>query len=244
MTTDAWLAFALGVAIPSILAIMGGILAVKSLGKGQRLWIWTFAFITFGVLGLVLGVVQQIRITTQQHDAEVAAAEKARQDSNQVSYFRGQLEVLTRILQVFAQNSDPKRLAELMKAVPVPRSSQANPAETLAGPNLAQLADSAKNLARRFRDLQQNFNNRDIGEREQHKSGVFPRDYYEAQKSDLQPIRLEAIALRLQILSRLPEQPVNRNVTMVLDDDMLSGPNPLDEVATYFDRLAQLLQLH
>jgi hypothetical protein len=53
-------------------------------------------------MGLVLGVVQQVRLTTQQHNAEVTAAAKAQQDSNEVKYTQGELDAIQRVLQVFA----------------------------------------------------------------------------------------------------------------------------------------------
>ena len=177
MTTDAWLAFALGVAIPSILAILGGVLAVRSLAtatKPER-WLWIWSFTALGALGLVFRVVQQIRITAQQHEVEVAAALKAKEDSNQVNYFKGMLDVQTRLLGVFAQNTDPKREAELLKAMAGSRSPAIQPtlaAQPPTGPNNAQLADSAKELARGFRELQKDLNWRDANERETHANGA------------------------------------------------------------------------
>ncbi len=113
-------------------------------------------------------------------------------------------------------------------------------------PNNAQLADSAKDIARRFRSLQDELNWHGKNEREAHANGVngpIPQGFYATQVQRIQPIRTEATALQRQILNRLPAQPENSTVNMVLRDGMISGFNPLYDVANYFDQLAQQLQL-
>jgi hypothetical protein len=119
------------------------------------------------------------------------------------------------------------------------------PAEP-SGPNNAQLADSAKDIARRFRSLQEDLNWHDKNERETHSNGAngpIPPGFYNSQIQRIQPIRTEAIALQHQILNRLPQQPDNSAVDTVLGSGMISGINPLYDVANYFDQLAQQLLL-
>jgi len=122
---------------------------------------------------------------------------------------------------------------------------QPQPAES-SGPNNAQLADSAKDIARRFRKLQEDLNWHDKNERETHANGAngpIPPGFYNSQVQRIQPTRTEAIALQRQILNRLPPQPDNSAVDIVLGDGMISGINPLYDVANYFDQLAQQLLL-
>jgi len=251
MTTDAILAVLLNVLLPAILAILGGVLAVRSLTNAKQIerWSWVFAFIFFGLAGVLLGVVQQIRLTTQQKLADSQVADERLRASNEVRYTQGELDAIKNLLQVFAQNTDPAKQAQLFRSLagsfkvqaPPPAAAPSTPTVTNS-----QLADSAKDIARRFRELQDYYSWHENNERQVHANGIngpIPQSYYSANISRLQPIRTEAMALRRVILDRLPPQPKNNDVEGVLDDDSLAGANPLYGVADYFEGLAHQLSL-
>jgi hypothetical protein len=128
---------------------------------------------------------------------------------------------------------------------PTVNNNYAAPEST--GPNDAQLAESARNIARRLREEQNRLDRQYAAEVEVHRNpinGPFPfATFINLQISEIQPIRKEAIALRRQILNRVPQQPENTDVTVVLDDNSLAGPHPLYGVADYFEGLAQTLEL-
>jgi hypothetical protein len=109
-------------------------------------------------------------------------------------------------------------------------------------PNNSQLAYSANDIARRLRSLQDSINFYFMMKRREN-GGAIPIDFYSAQWSRIEPIRTEAVALRGQILKRLPPQAENSTVNMVLVYDNTAGINPLYDVATYFEQLAQQLLL-
>ncbi len=114
------------------------------------------------------------------------------------------------------------------------------------GPNNVQLADSAKDIARRFRELQDYFNWHDNNERQAHANGQLgpiPRSFYQGEMIRLQPIRTEAMALRRVILDRVPPQPTDDDCKTVLDYNSLAGVHPLYGCADYFEHLAQSLML-
>lgn len=122
-----------------------------------------------------------------------------------------------------------------------------SPSDQEPVPNNAQLADSARDLARRFRDLQRLLNWNEASERDAHRNpatGPIPQSFYDHQVALLQPLSTQGVLSRRQILNRLPPQPADPTVDMVLNDVMFSGNNPLYVVADYFDQLAQLLVLH
>jgi hypothetical protein len=101
MTVDAFLSFALAIAIPFLLAGAGGFLATRTLPKHtkrQEFWCWIGVFSGLLIVGIVLGVIQQVRLATQQHEAEkTVAAEKLRNEGN-VKYTQGQLDSINKVL--------------------------------------------------------------------------------------------------------------------------------------------------
>jgi len=108
--------------------------------------------------------------------------------------------------------------------------------------NNSQLAHSANGIASRLRKLQDSINWYMTMKRREN-GGAIPVDFYKAQWSRIEPIRAEALELQKQILKRLPPQPENSMVSGVLVYDNPAGINPLYDVATYFDDLAQQLSL-
>jgi hypothetical protein len=110
------------------------------------------------------------------------------------------------------------------------------------GPNNAQLADRANDIAARFRDLQDSINWYFMMKRREN-GGAIPIDFYQAQWSRIRPISAEAVALERQIVPRLPQQPENSRVNSVLQYGDTAGINPLYDVASYFEDLARQLQL-
>jgi hypothetical protein len=101
MTIDGLLSLALAIVIPFLLAAAGGVLAVRTLGDAaekKEKWVWIGVFILLLVIGIVLGVIQQVRITDQQRTADVdAAAERLRNEGN-VKYTQGQLDSINKVL--------------------------------------------------------------------------------------------------------------------------------------------------
>jgi len=248
MTTDGLLAILLNVLLPAITAILGGVLAVRSLGKLKPVekWLWVSGFVFCGLLGVVIGVVQQIRFSTQQRIAEAEAANSRLQASNEVKYTQGELDAIKGLLQVFAQNTDPAKQALLVRSLagsiklPAP---QPTPPATTPGPTNAQIKNNALDLARRLREFQQREDAHWVTERQVHKDNqtAIPQTFFTGQLIRFAPLRLEAQQMRTALLNRLPPQPDNSTVRMALDEDALAGPEPLFEVANYFEILASQL---
>ena len=111
VTPDALLAIALNVAIPSTLAVAGGILAVNEFGVDRlaqrRRWI--VFFVGVWVLAIVLAFVQQVRTTTQQTIAAQKAAANELRNSNDNKYIQGQLDTIRQVMTAFLQQGGPEK---------------------------------------------------------------------------------------------------------------------------------------
>ncbi len=100
MTVDALLAILLNVAIPSALALAGGILAANALSeeKGvQRAW-WSALFIGLALMAIVLAFIQQVRFTTQQQKSDYISQQRDSELKGENKYTQGQLDTLTKVL--------------------------------------------------------------------------------------------------------------------------------------------------
>ena len=107
MTADAILAIVLNVAIPSILAILGGILAVRSLPVGAvkyERWLWVSAFLGLALIAIVLSFVQQVRTTTQQREADEKSARTVNDLRSDGKYTQGQLDSINKVLTAIVAN--------------------------------------------------------------------------------------------------------------------------------------------
>jgi hypothetical protein len=124
MTTDALLVILLNVAIPSVLAILGGILAARSL-PAERIryerWLWTSGFLGLALLAVVLAVIQQVRLTTYRVETDRKANEtegRLRADSK---FTQGQLDTMTKVLTTLASTTtkpqDGNMTAAMLKAL-------------------------------------------------------------------------------------------------------------------------------
>jgi hypothetical protein len=243
MTTDALLAIFLNVLLPGITAVLGGILAVRSLGNAKPVerWSWVSVFVGIGLAGIVFGVVQQIRLTTQQKIAESDAAKDRLQASNEVKYTQGELDAIKAVLQVFAQNTDPSKQAQLFRSfaqsfkLPTPQPAPSAPVVTNA-----QLKASALDLARRLRELQQILDTQNATEDRTYRNNPaeIPPSFRDQQLSLFAPLRVEAQQMKTVLLNRLPPQRVDNYANSVLDYNALTGPDPLSQVANYLERLA------
>ena len=114
MTTDALLAILLNVAIPSALALAGGILAAKALPDPKRTEraLWASLFIGLALMAIVLAFIQQVRLTNQQQKADAVAAQRDGELRGENKYTQGQLDTLTKVLvsasSSFSSSSDYK----------------------------------------------------------------------------------------------------------------------------------------
>jgi zinc transporter ZupT len=98
MNVDALLAILLNVAIPSLLAVAGGALAIRALTDSKR-WerpIWISVFIGLAAGAVVLAFVQQVRLTAQQKQSDDKSAANELRMSNDNKYMQGNSIRLTR----------------------------------------------------------------------------------------------------------------------------------------------------
>lgn len=120
MTTDALLALLLNIIIPSLLAVAGGVLAIRTFrdAKSAERWAWIGVFLFLFVIAVVLGFIQQIRQTSQQEEVdEKTAAAELRNEGN-VKYMQGQLDSINKVLTtVVSQGGDSGLAKTLLKAL-------------------------------------------------------------------------------------------------------------------------------
>ena len=155
---------------------------------------------------------------------------RIQQDEADIAALRSQVEEVTR-----KTNSKSEAAAS-----PKPRASEPS------GPSDTQLADSARELARQLRHVQSSIDFHQKNEFEEHANGhngPVPANFYTFLQQQVEPYRAQGKLLRRQILDRLPAQPENSTVDMVLNEGSIAGANPLNAVADYFDELAQMLIL-
>jgi len=114
MTPDALLAILLNVCIPCLLAVCGGVLAVRALpvSKARERFVWIAVFVGIAVLGIVLAFFQQVRITMQQQMEDRRTAARELQTQSASTYTQGQLDSINKILSVFVANSSGSPLGD------------------------------------------------------------------------------------------------------------------------------------
>jgi hypothetical protein len=122
VTLDAALNMFLAVIVPGAMAVMGGILAAKSLQtepgkKNWAMWGWSFGFMFFFVSSVILAFVQQVRITSKETAAEEKTHQSELRSTGEIKYMEGQIDTMNRALGTLAANSDPKQNALLFKAL-------------------------------------------------------------------------------------------------------------------------------
>jgi hypothetical protein len=247
MTWDGLLAIGLNVVLPFFMAVAGGILAALSLGEGKRRqqWAWITLFVFLALAAIVLAFVQQVRLSTQQAASDRINAEIQAKANGETKYTQGELDAIQKVLVQLAKNSDPKNAVALFNALAAIRLQSPSSAPTATSVPFSltngQMAKLAQNSALRFRELQEQLDIDFQSDRLKNHSSFVSPDFMERELQKIQPARIDARGLRELILKRLPQQPQNSTVSLVLDENSISGARPLNEVAEYFDELARLL---
>lgn len=120
MTTDALLALLLNIVIPTLLAVAGGILAIRTFkdAKSTERWAWIGVFLFLFLVAVILGFIQQVRQTSEQKEAdEKANAAELRNEGN-IKYMQGQLDSINKVLTtVVSQGGDSGLGKALLKAL-------------------------------------------------------------------------------------------------------------------------------
>lgn len=120
MTLDALLAILLNVAIPSLMAVAGGILAIRTYrdAKGPERWAWVSVFVFLFIVAVVLGFVQQVRLTSQQKDSDEKTAAAELRSSGEIKFMQGQLDSINKVLTaVVSRPGDAGLAKDLLKAL-------------------------------------------------------------------------------------------------------------------------------
>lgn len=81
MTTDGLISIVLAVAIPRLMALIGGALATRTLPsengcRNPETYFWVGFFVLLFLVSIVLAFYQQVRNTSQQQAADKMAADK------------------------------------------------------------------------------------------------------------------------------------------------------------------------
>ena len=156
MNVDSLLAFLLTIAIPFLLAAAGGALATRTLPtetkKGELIG-WISAFAGLLVVGVILGVWQQVRITSQQKiDHDLAEADRLRSEGNN-KYTQGQLDSINKTLASVINSSGSQGLTgDLLKGLL--QASRGRQEEQITD---AQLCKRTKELAQKIRTFENEF---------------------------------------------------------------------------------------
>src|ERR1700733_65364 len=155
MTTSAILSIVISVGIPFVLAVLGGILAVRSLPvenfRYERWW-WIGTFVGLCLLGIILAVIQQVKLTGDQQLADNKASASESQLRSDMRYTQGQLDTMTKVLSAvaFKSNETGSNKDLLQELVAVGRgAANRTPAAPVTYTN-SQLKDAALDLARRI----------------------------------------------------------------------------------------------
>lgn len=156
MTVDALLALLLSVAIPTLLALGGGLLAVIALGKDKtgRKTFWITYFIVLTLVAIGLAFVQQVRLTEgQKIVAKEDNAKQLRIESEQ-RYTQGQLDSINRVLTSVVSSPNlpstyASTLSGLLSATKQASNSSARPLNptSLAGISNEELFAQATSVA-------------------------------------------------------------------------------------------------
>jgi hypothetical protein len=270
VTTGALLSVLLSVAIPFVLAVMGGILAVRSLPAEKfryERWWWVASFICIALLGIVLAFVQQLILTKEQKETEQKASEAEFRLRSEGRYTQGQLDTMTKVLTALASKpTDPSISKSLIQALAM--STQTSTASLPKTFSNQQLWDAAIDLSRRLRvfEIQMSEAERQSRDRFDKAVAELPGKLFQdkdqtaiqlawntmtsesakasaARTAAFGSLRSEAMNMRTQLLNRLPPQPENPTVRMVLDSDVIAGPHPISMLADYIESKARLLDL-
>jgi hypothetical protein len=97
VTTDAVLNIALSVVVPGLMALVGGILAARSLPSepGKRnleIWLWSGGFFALFLVSIILAFIQQVRSTTQDRVKEAIASQEKLSSHGEIKFMQGQLD--------------------------------------------------------------------------------------------------------------------------------------------------------
>jgi hypothetical protein len=125
MTTDALLNIVLSVGVPGLMALLGGVLAARTLpyeaGKrNPEIKIWSSGFVFLFVISVVLAFVQQTRNTTQQQLAAQIAHDKDLIGTGNIRYMQGQLDSINKVLGSLSSQSDPRQIVGILKSMSAP----------------------------------------------------------------------------------------------------------------------------
>lgn len=259
MTPDALIAILLNVFIPSLLTLAGGILAIRSFRDVRSIerWVWISVFVFLFLVAVVLGFVQQVMLTSQQKKSDDKAAASELRSNGEIRYMQGQLDSINKVLTTTVSKSGDSGLAkDLLKALASQASDAAKPYSN------SQLRDAALDLARRLREFQFRFatdeakmyqtyfpqiaaanKNKDTEAADKIQGQLVSAEValHNREQMEFGSLRAEAMNMRTQLLNRLPPQPDNMMVQLVLDRGVLAGASPIYEVASYIEQLARLL---
>jgi energy-coupling factor transporter transmembrane protein EcfT len=120
MTVDGLLAILLNVAIPSLLALAGGILAIRAFreAKSPERWAWIGVFFGLALVAIVLAFVQQVRFTSQQKEMDAKEASAELRSTNDNKYMQGQLDSINKVLTtVVSKPGDSGLIKDLLKSL-------------------------------------------------------------------------------------------------------------------------------
>jgi hypothetical protein len=147
MTADSLINFFLTVAIPILLAVAGGVLAIRTLPaetNHRERFGWIAVFFFLGIVGLVLGFIQQVRTTAQEKTLATANHERDVRQEGEVRYTQGELDSINKVLGqvVLAGTSGTQNIAKTLLEGAVAASSRTS---QVAGtiPNRYQLLSHA-----------------------------------------------------------------------------------------------------
>lgn len=264
MTTNGILSILLNAAIPSILAILGGILAVRALPAEKfhhERWFWISAFIGLALVAVALTSVQQVILTTQQSEAERRSNEKENSLRLDNRYTQGQLDTMTKVLTSLASKTESGGITKdvLGALAMAARASSPAPVEPLGKPGFRgltnrELRDRALALVSNVRSIEQQYEKETASWIEMWSANTGKFDATKAildadarEKARWEPFRVESRMLLEEMLYRLPvdvlpKAQMERETTdMVIEQDMLAGSYPLRDVSDYLERLALLL---
>lgn len=266
MTTDGVLSVLLSVAIPFLLAVLGGILAVRSLPaekfRNERWW-WIGGFLGLAIVGIVLAFIQQIVLTDEQRVSDKKASDREAQLRADSRFTQGQLDTMTKVLTSIASKPDSSNIGrEMLTALATVAHQDAN--ENLGKLGLGDISNKelllrAKSMAASMREIEQEYKRESAPiyidphlsevERQRLWDGsvrgqLAAHDSMQTKWIALQP---EARVIRDELVSRLPKEMTAYSgdekdfVPMSMDKSYVAGPSPLTTTANYLERLALLL---
>ena len=245
MTVDARLSVAITVAIPFFLAVAGGILAVRTLPDAnlRERTIWIAVFVGLFFVGLVLSVIQQVRMTTQQTLAESAAHDKDVRIEGDAKYTQGQLESINKVISsLVLSNTSTQEVKDILRGIQstTKNTSQAPVATSnrvgLRGFSNEELKAKVGEMTAKLRAL----DNAMILYTDPHQT----TRAYQNQQDQWNFLHVECAMLVEEMTSRLPAGSYPTAVGSIqaeLTQGVLFGARPLQEISSYMERLALLL---